>query len=144
MSALLLAAAGAALYALGYAAHCIRPLQRLNIWAWDQVYRRSRELREGPAPRRPGWWAAQAVFAVEIAGLLVVHPRRTVRQWRHRNDPPPHRSPAVRITSYRCACGDQWPDATYGVGHTPTRCEPFDGAGITHPDAVTNQEGTAR
>jgi hypothetical protein len=97
MSAALLAAAGAALFALGYAARCVRPLQRLDDWAWDQVDRRARELRDGPARKRPGWWAAQAVFAVEVAGLFVVRPRQMARQWRHRNDPPPPRGPALQF-----------------------------------------------
>ncbi|MEU4165596.1 hypothetical protein AB0F46_01760 [Streptomyces sp. NPDC026665] len=31
--------------------------------------------------------------------------------------------------TYTCACGDVWPDASYGVGHTPSRCYPY-------PDAL--------
>jgi hypothetical protein len=84
-------------FTVGYAAACYRPLQRIDNWAWDQVHRRNRDLRHGPARRRPGWFAAQAVFAIEILGLLVIRPRQMVQEFRHRHDPPPPRSPAVRI-----------------------------------------------
>ena len=84
-------------FTAGYAACCVRPLARIDTWAWDQVYRRGRELRDGPARKRPGWWAAQAVFAVELLVALAVSPRHTVNAWKHRNDPPPPRSPAVKI-----------------------------------------------
>jgi uncharacterized protein YndB with AHSA1/START domain len=99
MSAALLAAVGAALFAAGYAARCVRPLRRLDDWAWDQVHRRARDLRTGRAWKRPGWFVAQAVFVVEVAGLFAVRPRQMARQWRHRNDPPPPRSPAVTVTT---------------------------------------------
>lgn len=83
-------------FAAGYAARIIRPLDQIDTWAWDQDYRRARELRDGTAGRRrPGWWAAQAVFAVEIVAALVIRPRATVHAWRHRHDLPP-RSPAPR------------------------------------------------
>lgn len=96
MTVILLAAAIG--FALGYTARCVRPLHRINNWAWDQDYQRRRDLRDNPTRRRqPGWWAAQAVFAVETLAALVLYPRRTVHAWRHRNDPPPSRSPAVRV-----------------------------------------------
>lgn len=95
MIAVLLAAAAG--FGLGYAARHVRPLSALDEWAWDQVHRRSRDLRVGPARKRPGWYGAQAVFAAEVFGLFVVHPRRMARQWRHRNDPPPPRSPAPQF-----------------------------------------------
>lgn len=85
-------------FAAGYAARTIRPLDRIDTWAWDQGYRRARELRDGTAGRRrPGWWAAQAVFAVELVAALVIRPRATVHAWRHRKDPAPPRSPAPRF-----------------------------------------------
>lgn len=97
MIALLLVAVG---FALGYAARHVRPLALIDDWAWEQVYVRTRDLRDNPARRRrPGWWLAQVVFAVELLGALVVRPRRTVHAWRHRHDPPPPRGPAVRITA---------------------------------------------
>lgn len=73
----------AVFFTLGYAAHAVRPLHRLDNWAWAQVDRRVRDWRRDPdARRRPGWWAAQVVFAVECAAILAVRPRRTVRRWR--------------------------------------------------------------
>lgn len=85
-------------FTAGYTARIIRPLHRIDTWARDQEYRRARDLRDGTAGRRrPGWWAAQAVFAVEIGAALVIRPRATVHAWRHRNDPPPPRSPAPKI-----------------------------------------------
>jgi len=36
-----------------------------------------------------------------------------------------------------CACGDEWPDSSMGCGHTPWRCESFEGAGLFDPDAIT-------
>ncbi|MDV6290299.1 hypothetical protein R2F25_30280 [Streptomyces sp. UP1A-1] len=98
MIALLLAAVVG--FAVGYTARCVRPLARVDEWAWEQDYVRSVDLRNDPGrQRRPGWWAAQVVFAVEVAGLFIVHPRRVARQWRHRHGPPPPRGPAVTVTS---------------------------------------------
>ena len=88
-----------AAFAAGYLARHIRPLHRLDNWAWDQDYNRRRDLRDNPTQRRrPGWYAAQAVFTVELLAALVLHPRRTVHAWRHRNDPPPARGPAVKVS----------------------------------------------
>lgn len=85
-----------AAFAAGYTARIVRPLDRIDTWAWEQDYRRGRELRDGTAGRRrSGWWVAQAVFAVELVAALVLRPRTTVHAWRHRKDPPP-RSPAPR------------------------------------------------
>ncbi|MFC8873204.1 hypothetical protein [Streptomyces ardesiacus] len=96
MIALLLVGVG---FVLGYAARRVRPLALIDDWAWEQDYVRARDLRDDPARRRrPGWWLAQVVFAVEIAGIFAVHPRRTARQWRHRHDPP-HKSPPVIVIS---------------------------------------------
>lgn len=92
-------------YAGGYAAAHWRPLHRLDNWAWDQVDRRGRAVRDGAAPaRRPArWWAAQAVFAAEIAGVFLVHPRRTSQQWRHRHDPPARAEPVKFNPQWRDA-----------------------------------------
>ncbi|MEU9065847.1 hypothetical protein AB0D60_02985 [Streptomyces sp. NPDC048306] len=85
-------------FALGYGARCVRPLSRIDDWAWEQIHVRTRDLRDNPARRRrPGWWLAQAVFAVEILGALAVRPRQTAHAWRHRHDPPPARGPAPVI-----------------------------------------------
>lgn len=43
------------------------------------------------------WWAAQPVFAVEIAYLIATRPRVTWRAWATRNDPPPPLGPPVRV-----------------------------------------------
>ncbi|MFE6225450.1 hypothetical protein [Streptomyces sp. NPDC057854] len=86
-------AAVALALAAGYLTGRIRPGHRASDWAHWLTY------RQNPVTRREWrWWAAQAVFAVEIAALLATHPRRTLHNWRHRNDPPPPRSPAPRIT----------------------------------------------
>jgi hypothetical protein len=65
-------------FALGYATRHYRPFDRIDTWAWDQDRRRLRDLREGSARRRPGWYGAQAVFAVELAVAFVIQPRATV------------------------------------------------------------------
>jgi hypothetical protein len=74
----LLALALAAAFTAGYAACLYKPLARIDTWAWDQVYRRTSDLRDGHARRRPGWYAAQAVFAVELAAAFLMRPRDTV------------------------------------------------------------------
>ncbi|MEW1638615.1 hypothetical protein AB0469_31725 [Streptomyces sp. NPDC093801] len=87
MTALLLVAA----VSVGYLAGRARPAPRASDWAWLQIDRRR-------APRSSWrWWAAQPVFAVEIAVLLATRPRATVHAWRTRNEPQPPRSPAPRI-----------------------------------------------
>lgn len=90
--------AGVLGFAMGYAARILRPVRRVDTWAWDQVYRRSRDLRDGRPRKRPGWYGAQLALAVEVAGLLVVRPRQMIRHWRTRNDPP-RKSPPVVIIS---------------------------------------------
>lgn len=90
-AAALLAAAG---FALGYAAHAIRPCRRATRWA-DRVCRTA-----GPDHRRkPTWWLAQAVYAVAIAAAFAMDPAHVIRLWRHRNDPPPPRSPALHVNT---------------------------------------------
>jgi hypothetical protein len=74
----LLALALAAAFTAGYAACLYKPLARIDAWAWDQVARRTRDLRTGPCRRRPSWYAAQAVFAVELAAAFTLRPRDTV------------------------------------------------------------------
>lgn len=34
--------------------------------------------------------------------------------------------PESKPPTYRCACGDVWPDGTLGCGHTYTQCDPTD------------------
>jgi len=89
VSALLLAVAVVAGYLVGRA----RPARRASDWAaWQFIGR--------PVPRSSWrWWAAQPIFAVEIARLLAIQPRRTVRAWRTRNDPPPRRSEPLHVVT---------------------------------------------
>ena len=72
------AVALAAAFTAGYAACLYKPLARIDTWAWDQVHRRTRDLRDGRTRRRPGWYGAQGVFAVELAAAFVIRPRDTV------------------------------------------------------------------
>ncbi|MEW1568307.1 hypothetical protein AB0454_35685 [Streptomyces sp. NPDC093509] len=45
--------------------------------------------------------------------------------------------PESKPPTYRCACGDTWPDGTLGCGHTYTQCEPPKAPTPTpHPHAV--------
>ncbi|MFF5445445.1 hypothetical protein [Streptomyces sp. NPDC012888] len=85
MLTLLLVAGG---LALGYLAGRVRPARRASAWAWRQI-----DVRRTPRTSWR-WWAAQLVFACEIAAILATRPRETVRAWQHRNAPPPPRSPA--------------------------------------------------
>jgi hypothetical protein len=87
---LLLAAALAAGYLLGRA----RPARALSSWAERLPWQRPAITR-----RHWQWWAAQPVYAVQIAVLLATRPRASVRAWRTRNDPPP-RSPAPRVRAF--------------------------------------------
>lgn len=78
--------------ATGYALGRARLGHRASDWAHWNTY------RPNPLTRREWrWWAAQPVFAVEIAALLATHPVRTVKAWKHRNDPPPPLGPPLRI-----------------------------------------------
>lgn len=81
-----------ALLAAGYALGRYRPAHRASSWAHWLFYGTDR-----PTRRDPRWWLAQTVFLAEIVVLLTTRPRQTLHPWKHRNDPPPPRSPAVRI-----------------------------------------------
>lgn len=99
MLTLLLVASG---LALGYLTGRTRPARRASFWAWRQVdYRRVTRTSWR-------WWAAQPVFAYEIAVLLTTQPKQTVRAWRSwrtRNEPPPG---LVQV------CVGPWPPAPGG------------------------------
>ncbi|MCY0960832.1 hypothetical protein [Streptomyces sp. H27-H5] len=90
MTALLLAVALLAGYLIGRT----RPARRVSDWADRLTWRRPAVTR-----REWRWWAAQPVYACQIAVLLATQPRETVRAWQTRNDPPPPRSPAVKLVS---------------------------------------------
>lgn len=82
----------AVLLAAGYALGRIKPAARASSWAhWLFVG------TDRPTRRHVRWWLAQVVFLGEIVVLLSTRPRQTVHAWRHRNDPPPPRSPAPQI-----------------------------------------------
>jgi hypothetical protein len=84
-------AAALGLLAAGYALGRIRPAHRLSDWAHWQTY--------GPRQRRRNarYWAVWTVLSTENLGWLVTHPVQGWHAWQHRNDPPPPRSPAVRV-----------------------------------------------
>lgn len=95
MTAWIAATAALALLAAGYTIGRYRPAQRLSDWAHWQTYS-TRQPR-----RNARWWAVWTVLSAENLGWLVAHPRQGWEAWKHRNDPPPPRSPAVRITNHR-------------------------------------------
>lgn len=84
IAALLLAALTA-----GYALGRLRPWERLADWAdWEIRVRR-------------GKWATTRVREVVlVAAFTLTQPGRALYAWRHRNDPPPSRSPAVRVRDF--------------------------------------------
>lgn len=89
-STLVLATAAAA---LGYTAGRYRPGPRLLNWAEDHAH---------GGWRNPANWASQAVFAVALAWMWTVHPRRTlanVRSWREglRREQEARSAPPVRV-----------------------------------------------
>ncbi|MEV6569962.1 hypothetical protein [Streptomyces sp. NPDC051577] len=88
----MLTLAAAALLA-GYLIGRTRPAQRVSDWAERLTWRRPSVTR-----REWRWWAAQPVYACQIAVLLATQPRHTVHAWRTRHAPPP-RSPAVTLVS---------------------------------------------
>lgn len=80
MPELLLATAA---LAAGYILGRLRIGTRTFDWA-DETISRPEVTR-----RTVRWWLCEAVFAVAVARLFIVEPRRTAHEWRHRNDPPP-------------------------------------------------------
>ena len=77
--------------AVGYALGRYRPAHRASDWANWQRYDRS--LRR----HSTRWWAASMVLSAENIGWLITHPVQGWDTWKHRNAPPPPRSPAVQI-----------------------------------------------
>lgn len=79
-----------ALLAAGYALGRFRPVHRAFDWAnWEHY-----------STRRPTGLRYAAVFTLlsaENLGWLITHPRQGWHAWKHRNDTPPPRSPAVGI-----------------------------------------------
>ncbi|CQR59255.1 hypothetical protein [Streptomyces leeuwenhoekii] len=91
MTPLAAAAAALGLVTAGYALGRYRPARRVSDWAnwakYDQSIRR----------HRARWWAIWAVLAAENLAWCLAHPRQDWDAWKHRNDPPPPRSPAVTV-----------------------------------------------
>jgi hypothetical protein len=84
-------AAAIALPVAGYALGRAQLGHRASEWAaWQSVGAR-------PARHSARWWAMFTVLSAENIGWLIAHPAQGARAWKHRNDPPPPRSPAPQI-----------------------------------------------
>lgn len=92
MSVLLIAAALAGAAATGYTAGRTRPAQRISDWAEWEKYSHPTGLRRA---------AVFTVLSITNLAWIVAHPRQARDAWKHRNDPPPPLSPAVRIPRVR-------------------------------------------
>lgn len=81
--------AAVVLLASGYVLGRWRPARRASDWAhWQWL---------GKRPTVPRYWAMWTVLSAENIGWLIAHPVKGARAWRHRNDPPPPRSPAIEV-----------------------------------------------
>lgn len=87
MNPLTTVAAALGLLTVGYAIGRYRPYEKLADWTdWQLRFHLNR-------------WTSRPRQVVLFTLLLITDPVRTVHGWRHRNDPPPPRSPAVQIRS---------------------------------------------
>lgn len=98
MLTLLLAAAAVA----GYLTGRTRPARCLSDWAERLPWR-----HPGFSRREWRWWVAQPVYACQIAVLLAVQPRATVRAWKARHDPPARGPAPVLVDPWPGPRGDQ-------------------------------------
>lgn len=89
MSDLPTVAAAVGLLAAGYGIGRSRPAHRACEWASWQTY--------GQRPTGLRYAAVWAVLSAENLIWLACHPVQGARAWKHRNDPPPPRQPAVQI-----------------------------------------------
>lgn len=89
MSSLTATATTLGLLAAGYAIGRYRPAYRATEWANWQRY--------GSRPTGIRYAAVWTILSAENIGWLIAHPRQGWQAWKHRNDPPPPRSPAVQI-----------------------------------------------
>ena len=81
----------AAVLAAGFTLGRARLGHRASQWAaWQSV-------GKPPARHSARWWAVWAVLSAENIGWLLAHPVQGWGAWRQRNDPPPPRSPAVKV-----------------------------------------------
>ncbi|MEH0586184.1 hypothetical protein QA942_19685 [Streptomyces sp. B21-106] len=83
--------AALAILAAGYGIGRYQPAHRTSNWANRQQY--DRHLRR----HSPRWWAVVVALSADNIAWLITHPVQGWHAWQHRNDPPPPRSPAVRI-----------------------------------------------
>ena len=82
-------AAALGLLAAGYGLGRLQPARRASDWAnWQRYGQRPTGLR---------YAAVFIVLSAENLTWLALHPVQGARAWKHRNDPPPPRSPAVQI-----------------------------------------------
>jgi hypothetical protein len=89
VSPLTVTAASLGLLAAGYALGRYRPAHRASDWANSQRY--------GHRPTGVRYAAMWTLLSAENLGWLLAHPRQGWHAWRHRNDPPPPRGPAVHV-----------------------------------------------
>jgi hypothetical protein len=82
------AVALAAGLAAGYVTGRVQPARRVSDWANWKKY--DSQLRS----HRARWWAVFVVLSAENLIWLLIHPVQGWHAWKHRNDPPPPRSPA--------------------------------------------------
>ena len=75
----------------GYTLGRIKPAHRASDWANWQKYDQS--IRKHSVR----WWAVFVILSAENLTWIALHPVQARQAWKHRNDPPPPRSPAVRI-----------------------------------------------
>lgn len=92
---MILALAAIGLLSAGYALGRLQPARRASDWAaWE---------RYGTPPTGLRRIAVRAVLTIDelalAARLLVFHPRRFVHAFKHRNDPPPARGPALEFNA---------------------------------------------
>jgi hypothetical protein len=93
VSPLITAAAALGVLAAGYAVGRLQPARRTADWANWQKYDSS--LRRHSAR----WWAIWAILSAESLVWIVCHPWDARHAWKHRNDPPPPRGPALEFRS---------------------------------------------
>jgi len=75
----------------GYGIGRYQPGRRASDWAHWQTYRTNRPRHDAR------WWAVWTVLSTENLGWIITHPVQARHTWKHRNDPPPPRSPAPQI-----------------------------------------------
>jgi hypothetical protein len=89
MSPLATAAAALGVLAAGYALGRCQPAHRASDWAHWQ--------HSGTHPTGLRYAAMFVILSAENLAWLVFHPVQGVRAWKHRNDPPPPRGPALQF-----------------------------------------------